>query len=725
LAGASAQTTDPAGSYSAAGASAPTLAKPGTYIPGAGATSSAAEIVDPAGTYSAAGASALTLAAAGTYIPGTGATSSAAEIVDPAGTYGAAGASAPTLAKPGTYIPGAGATSSAAEIVDRAGTYSGAGASAPTPAAAGTYLPVTGATSVAAEIVSPPGTYLPAGASAPIADPGGTYSAAGASAPTTDPAGTYTSPYALTRLFLEDPEATPLYEVLSFNSVVAVENFYGVKSSEATLASEFFAGYKNSPAVMLFTRFPFFPARAHLYGANIINMTLSQLQAISGTLTVTSQGYNYEGSINLSNVTSFANAAIAINNALNANLPVAATTSGDSITPESVSFTGSISSTDLIVTSASPGSIAIGSYVTGSGVPAGAQITCQTSGTPGGVGTYGFYVGEGTVSSEPLTDSYGVLTVGSVNVGTVTEGQEVTGANVLPLTAIEANLSGSGAGSTWIVNNAQTVGSENMTMTGAPIQATYALFSGATASVAYFEVQQNGNFNFSSSTLSAMGGTAAASLGLTAGSGAFLSTPGQIVTDPAEWMNNFNSSYTDQYSSFQTIPVHPTETPELTAWSTSTDGLYTYLTTSTSTTSAFSSAPTTDPAGTYSGSGASAPTPAAAGTYIPVTGATSAAAELVDPAGTYSGAGASAPTTDPAGAYSGAGASAATTDPAGSYSLAGASAPTLAQPGYYVPTAGASSETPDDPGYYTPYGRDGGDPGAAAGHIGDVSGTVC
>ena len=62
---------------------------------------------------------------------------------------------------------------------------------------------------------------------------------------------------------------------------------------------------------------------------------------------------------------------------------------------------------------------------------------------------------------------------------------------------------------------------------------------------------------------------------------------------------------------------------------------------------------------------------AAAGTYIPVTGATSSAAELVDPAG--------------------------------SYSLAGASAPTLAQPGYYVPTAGASSETPDDPGYYTPY----------------------
>ena len=54
--------------------------------------------------------------------------------------------------------------------------------------------------------------------------------------------------------------------------------------------------------------------------------------------------------------------------------------------------------------------------------------------------------------------------------------------------------------------------------------------------------------------------------------------------------------------------------------------------------------PITDPAGTYSGPGASAPTLAAAGTYIPVTGATSAAAEITDPAGTYSLAGASAPT---------------------------------------------------------------------------------
>ena len=56
-----------------------------------------------------------------------------------------------------------------------------------------------------------------------------------------------------------------------------------------------------------------------------------------------------------------------------------------------------------------------------------------------------------------MTETYGVLTVGAVNSGTVALGQEVTGAGVLPLTAIDGHLSGSGPGSTWIVSNAQTV----------------------------------------------------------------------------------------------------------------------------------------------------------------------------------------------------------------------------------------------------------------------------
>ena len=142
--------------------------------------------------------------------------------------------------------------------------------------------------------------------------------------------------------------------------------------------------------------------------------------------------------------------------------------------------------------------------------------------------------------------------------------------------------------------------------------------------------------------------------------------------------------------------------------------------------------PTTDPAGTDDGGtddgvGVSAPTLAAAGVYIPIAGASSAAAEIVDPEGAYSLTGASAPTTDrpagtdggagasapmlaaagayipiteassaaeivdPEGDYSLAGVSAPTTDPAGRRSAAGVGAPRLVAPGMYSPATGASS----------------------------------
>ena len=138
-----------------------------------------------------------------------------------------------------------------------------------------------------------------------------------------------------------------------------------------------------------------------------------------------------------------------------------------------------------------------------------------------------------------------------------------------------------------------------------------------------------------------MGGTAAGALGLTQASGAFVSSPGQIVTDPSAWMNNFVQNESDQFGSFQTdwqqlAQLAPEQQDALEAWAQSTGGQFQFLQ-------------------NYTGS------------------------------------------TPPAGS------STATVDPAGTYSGAGASAPTLAQPGYYVPTAGASSETPDDPGYYTPY----------------------
>jgi hypothetical protein len=337
---------------------------------------------------------------------------------------------------------------------------------------------------------------------------------------------------ALDRLFLAQSQRQLTGVVLSFNSVTQVDNYYGLGSEEATLASEFFKDYSGNSAYMFFTLLPVLSARAHLYGGNVGALQLSQLQAITdGTLSVTSQGYKYSTtSLNLSHAKSFKDAAMKIQAALNHTLPVAVVTTGSSIAPVSVSFTGTVNNLLLNVAHVSSGSIQVGGIVSGAGIPANAQITSQLNGAPGGAGTYGLYVPDGHTATGPLTENYRVLTVGSINPGsgltnTVAIGQHVVGTGVLPDTAIEANLSGSGAGSTWLVNFAQTTDSEKMKMTGALLSVDYSSVSGvAGKKSAEFSIQQNGDFLYNSSSVGFATGSAAAILGLTS------QTPGAYTT---------------------------------------------------------------------------------------------------------------------------------------------------------------------------------------------------
>ncbi len=384
--------------------------------------------------------------------------------------------------------------------------------------------------------------------------------------------------YALDRLFLVADYAAPTSTVFSFQSATAVANYFGLTSSEASLASEFFSG--NSGATMLISRYGFGGARPHLFGANISNLTLNQLQSIDGSLSIAFDGYTYSGSINLSGE-SFSGAASAIQAALNQNRPVAATTTGSSIAPVSVSFTGSVNGLLLQVTSVSSGSIELGAQISGPGIAAGAQIINQWDGTPGGPGLYVLFAPGGTTSSETMTESYGVLTVGSATSGTVADGEQVTGAGVASATAIDGNLSGSGAGSTWLVNNAQTVAGENLTMTAPPLSVTYNSVIGATANRDYFEVQPNGDFGFdhNPSSLSYMGGTAAAALGLTQASGALDAGPGGQQTSASEFMNNLVQNENSQFGSFQATWTQlaqedPGFLDDLAVWAQSTNGLY-------------------------------------------------------------------------------------------------------------------------------------------------------
>ena len=369
---------------------------------------------------------------------------------------------------------------------------------------------------------------------------------------------------------------------------------------------------------------------------------------------------------------------------------------GSSITPESVSFTANADNDQLYVTSVSSGSIEIGGMISGPALRP-AQIINQLSGTPGGPGQYALFIptgGGGSFTSEKMTETYGVLNVGAVNSGTVALGQEVASAGVPPLTAIEYNLSGSGPGSTWIVNNApaQTV-TGDITMTAPPLSVNWIgnnhPIIGATENNDFFDIQPNGSFGFDQnpSSLSYVSGTAAAALGLTQASGAIDSSPGGQHPTTAQFMDDIVQNETGQFGSFQT------NIPRLRRlWRLGLSRL-----------TAISSYPArrqehpaggiepadNDPAGTYSGRGASAPTPAAPGTYIPSPGRP----------------------------------------------LLGRRSKTLRaltvwrararrrspSPDIMSRQPGASFETPDDPGYYTPYA------GATAEHLAlapAISGTV-
>lgn len=120
----------------------------------------------------------------------------------------------------------------------------------------------------------------------------------------------------LVGLFLTDSAQAPIGSVLSFATASDVSAYFGPLSTEATLAAVYFAGYDGSsikPASILFSRYAATNAASFLRGGSVAGLSLAQLQALSGTLTIAVNGSNKtSSSINLSSATSFSNAATII-----------------------------------------------------------------------------------------------------------------------------------------------------------------------------------------------------------------------------------------------------------------------------------------------------------------------------------------------------------------------------------------------------------------------------
>ena len=118
---------------------------------------------------------------------------------------------------------------------------------------------------------------------------------------------------ALTTLLLSQNSTTPIGTPLSFPSADTVGQHYGYQSTEYQFALDYFGGINGAlalPASLLIMQYPSTAQGAWLQSGSLASMTLAQLQALSGTLTITVDGTpNTSATINLSAATSFSNAA--------------------------------------------------------------------------------------------------------------------------------------------------------------------------------------------------------------------------------------------------------------------------------------------------------------------------------------------------------------------------------------------------------------------------------
>ncbi|WP_227242400.1 DUF3383 domain-containing protein [Paraburkholderia caribensis] len=142
----------------------------------------------------------------------------------------------------------------------------------------------------------------------------------------------------------------PIGAAPTFPDIDAVGDYFGESSTEYSLASVYYQGFKNStkkPGSLGFFQYPTAPVAAYLRGGSLASMTLTQLQALTGTLSIKVDGVvKTSSAINLSAATSFSNAAAIISAAFTGG-PVVAFDSQSSAFTFTSNTTGAGSSMDF------------------------------------------------------------------------------------------------------------------------------------------------------------------------------------------------------------------------------------------------------------------------------------------------------------------------------------------------------------------------------------------
>lgn len=127
------------------------------------------------------------------------------------------------------------------------------------------------------------------------------------------------NPLALNSIFVDQSELVPTSDLLTFSSADEVSEYFGSDSLQAKLADNYFLGFDNSfkkPGTMFFAGYADTARSAWVRGQSLAGLTLTELQDVSGTLSITIDGVVESGSVNLATASSFTDAASQITTAL-------------------------------------------------------------------------------------------------------------------------------------------------------------------------------------------------------------------------------------------------------------------------------------------------------------------------------------------------------------------------------------------------------------------------
>ncbi len=318
---------------------------------------------------------------------------------------------------------------------------------------------------------------------------------------------------ALTRLFVTFGKNVPATELLSFTSPDAVARFFGVGSTESNMAQTYFSGPYAGQATMLVTRVNQ-EQRPHVRSGFL--PSLSSLNSIIGSASLTFRDLSYSGTVNLVGATTYGQVANRLETALNSTLTMVARTSGDTITAHTASFTGYVENQVIHDLSGDP--LVNGGIM--SQFPPHTGYANQLVLVNGGIGKTLSVTYPGQTPVMQLNETYGVLHVGNVLSGQVKAGFMVIGPGVASMIIQDLG------GGNWLVNDAQNV-SGDYTIFAPPMTVSVGGISGPSY---YLDVQPNGGsgYNQLPSNLGFLSGSAAEALNLTSTTAAFCSTPGGV-----------------------------------------------------------------------------------------------------------------------------------------------------------------------------------------------------